>query len=110
MNIITVSHYTQNFFNKVIEPTISKAIIDSTVSLKRELNFSYTEEISKVIGACADQELLDEVIYVYSELLKNKDLMAMYFNYIYLLIDKYCNDNKINYQIIDDKINFNFSW
>lgn len=109
MNILAIVHYAQNFFDKILEPLFAKEIINSTISLNREVNLSYKEIVGNAIASCKDEDLLEQIIYTHSELLQDSDKRKMYFNHVFYLIAKYCEQNKIQCTS-DNLFNLNLKW
>ncbi len=110
MNILSIYHYAQSIFSKIIEPYISSIITKSIIENKNEASVSLSEEMNSLIDSCEDEELIKEIHYSHMEIVKNTDILQIYFDYIFKLINDFCHKNKIicNYQLENDS--FNLKW
>jgi hypothetical protein len=111
MNIILpVIHYAQRFWEKILEPGISSDIIKFTMSSVREMPFSFTEDMAKFITYCKDEEYLEEMNEFHSEIFQNQDLLKVYLDCIFGLLQKYCKDNNIQMHIEDYTFKILLRW
>lgn len=110
MNILSIYYYAQSVFSKIIEPYISNMITNSIIENKNEASISLAEEMDQLINSCEDESLINEIYYSHMEMVKNTDVLKIYFDYIFKLINDFCQKNKI---ICDYKLennSFNLKW
>lgn len=111
MNIVLpVIYYSQKIWDNIIEPGISNQIINLTMSSVREMPFSFQEDMGRFISKCTDQELLDEVSHFHLELSESEDLTKIYLDFIFGLLNKYCEENKIQISIEDYTFKITLKW
>lgn len=110
MNILSIYHYAQNVFIKIIEPFISKIIAQTIIDNKKEVNIKLENEMNELINSCEDQDLIDEIYYSHMEIVKNKETLKIYFDYIFKLVNDFCQKNKIIFDYQLDNNCFNFKW
>jgi hypothetical protein len=111
MNIILpVIYYAQNFCDKIIEPAITKLIVESTIASKNKASLSFNHDLKNFIESCHDENYLEEYYYVESSILNNKELAKIYYDYIYSLLNNFCKTNKIKLNLKEDRCTFEFVW
>ncbi len=107
MNIVLpVIYYAQNFWDKIIEPEVSKMVIKSIMSSEGKATISFQNNLNDMVESCNDQELLQEYDYVCNNTLKNKDLAKIYYDCIYSFLNSYCKTNKIKLNLNQDMCSF----
>lgn len=111
MNIILpVIHYAQNLCDKVIEPAIVRLIASSEVSARNKAILSFNKDLENLISSCDDRDFIDEYFYVQKNILINKDLAKIYYDYLYSLIKSFCKTNNIILNLKEDHCTFELSW
>ena len=111
MNIILpIIYYAQNFCEKVIEPTLTKLIVESTIASKNKAILSFDKGLKNLVNSCQDLGFIEEYNYVEQNILNKKEMAQIYYDHLFSLINSYCKTNKIKLNLKEDKCTFEFIW
>lgn len=110
MNAQEIYELSGKFFSKILEPALHQAIINSVISGKKQITFSFKNEIANKVSLCNDDEFLSEIISSFSLLLNNKNKRTIFFDELIGLMDNYCYSNNIYYNVNYNDFTFNFWW